>query len=439
MNKLIIHLVCMNIIFTNCVTFNLNLNNYDSPHDGVWLPRVNGSWNNWSLGFDLSDADNDGIFSYTHCDFEQGDYEFVFVITGDFDNWSNWGIVGNPPINSECDFNPNDSYLNYGFNIGYDDIDLPIHNFDCCGTINCSDWEGCNIGSIKTDDDYLYGRFEVRMKSVGSNGVVTSFFTYNDTWLDNLGTLNWNEIDIEMTGNLESDIHFTTHHPGEPNSWSIGEMIPVDVNPHNTFNTYAFEWTPNSIIWFVNDVRVYSQPQSIVNDLDKPQKIMMNIWPAVWTDWAGEWDNQDTPKHAYYDYVKYYSYTPGVGDYGTNNNFSLNWVDNFNYFNQQLWQDDSSGSFNGNLCEFTHYNTNYYNEHLILSLTDLENSINCNQVSGDFSNDTFVNISDIIGIVNHIIYQQNMQICAFLASDSNVDGSINVTDVVFWVDYILNN
>ncbi len=59
MKKLIMHLMYVNIIFTNCVTFNLNLNNYYSIHDGVWLLRVNGSWNNWGLGFDLSDANVD--------------------------------------------------------------------------------------------------------------------------------------------------------------------------------------------------------------------------------------------------------------------------------------------------------------------------------------------------------------------------------------------
>ncbi len=63
----------------------------------------------------------------------------------------------------------------------------------------------CASGQIATREAYLYGRFETRMQSVQGSGVVSSFFTYN---LD-VGC-NWpaenNEIDIEMTGNLENSV-----------------------------------------------------------------------------------------------------------------------------------------------------------------------------------------------------------------------------------------
>ena len=51
------------------------------------------------------------------------------------------------------------------------------------------------------------------------------------------------------------------------------------------------------------------ETENIVDDLNFSQKIMMNMWPAIWEDWVGEWDNQDTPKHSYYDYVKYLNST----------------------------------------------------------------------------------------------------------------------------------
>jgi len=79
---------------------------------------------------------------------------------------------------------------------------------------------------------------------------VSSFFTYHDHWGDSTpdewGLLT-NEIDIEMTGNQDASIQFTTHHPGDPNSWSYGEIIDVDFNPHIEFHDYAIEWTPYSI------------------------------------------------------------------------------------------------------------------------------------------------------------------------------------------------
>ena len=106
------------------------------------------------------------------------------------------------------------------------------------------------------------------MKSADGDGLVSSFFTYNTNWDSGLGNLNWNEIDIEMTGNRDSTVQFTTHHPGTPNSWSYGEIIDVDFNPHESFHDYAFEWTPDYIAWFVDGDEVYSQGISIVDDMN---------------------------------------------------------------------------------------------------------------------------------------------------------------------------
>ena len=203
----------LNFAFNYCVTFNLNLNGFSEVPNGNWVARANGNWNNWGTGITLYDYDNDGIHTGTVCSFEENEYQFVYAITGDFDNWSNWGIVSNPPIGSECDYNPNDNYPNYGFNLGANDIILQTNGWNCCGLNDCDYWEGCNSGAIRTHQSYLYGRFEVKMKSADGDGLVSSFFTYNTDWDPGLGNLNWNEIDIEMTGNRDSSVQFTTHHP----------------------------------------------------------------------------------------------------------------------------------------------------------------------------------------------------------------------------------
>ena len=251
--------------------------------------------------------------------------------------------------------------------------------------------------------------------------------------------MNWNEIDIEMTGNRDSTVQFTTHHPGTPNSWSYGEIIDVDFNPHESFHDYAFEWTPDYIAWFVDGDEVYSQGISIVDDMNFSQKIMMNLWPAVWESWVGTWDENDTPKHAYYDHVKYYSYNPGLGDYGTNNNFSLLWEDDFNHFNQIIWEDNSSGSFNGNLCSFNPQNTNYYNGYLILSLTDINDDINCNEVNGDFNYDNSLDVIDLVTVVNSILSSTSIELCQFLAIDHDSNDSADVLDIIHFLNEIIGS
>ena len=68
-------------------------------------------------GYELEQTSEGGFFSGTFCGFNNGDYQYVHSLTGEFDSWSGWGEVGNPPLGSSCDFNPNDSYQNYGFTI----------------------------------------------------------------------------------------------------------------------------------------------------------------------------------------------------------------------------------------------------------------------------------------------------------------------------------
>ncbi|MDC3029958.1 family 16 glycosylhydrolase, partial [Flavobacteriales bacterium] len=78
---------------------------------------VNGSWNNWAgWGIVLNDDNQDYIWEGS-ASFEQGDIEYLYVLTGSNDNWSGWGQVGNITVGSGCDFNPNDQYANYGITL----------------------------------------------------------------------------------------------------------------------------------------------------------------------------------------------------------------------------------------------------------------------------------------------------------------------------------
>jgi len=433
-------IVCLNLLVSQdfCVSFEVDISNVVIPDDN-FIVLMNGSWNQWGWGHQLDESEVDNIYVGTLCGLNNGSYEYVHSITGNFDSWSGWGIVGNPPFGSECDANPNDSYANYGFIINNSDVQTQLNAWNCCASNDCSDWDGCYVGALQTSESYLYGRFEVRMKSADGDGIVSSFFTYNTNWDTDLGNLNWNEIDIEMTGNRDSSVQFTTHHPGQPNSWSYGDIISVDFNPHLEFHDYAIEWTPSSIKWFIDSEEVYIQSENIVDDLMYSQNIMMNIWPAVWENWVGEWDEEDTPKHAYYDFVKYYTYKPGSGNYGSNNNFELLWEDNFNTLDDNLWNDNSNGSFEGNMCSFSPKNSNFYNGYLILSLTDFYEEINCNEINGDVTLDSNLDILDIVYtidvILNDIIYE--LDICQFLAIDFDCNQLINILDIIFFIDTIL--
>lgn len=440
MKSLIKILFFISFIFPYCVTFNLDLNNFNDIPDGSWVVRANGNWNNWGTGTTLNDNNNDGIYTGTSCSFDNGDYEYIFVITGEFDNWSGWGLTGNPPLGSSCDFKWWDSWANYGFNINNSDYETDVYPWGCCNQTECidSNWDGCVGAGIRTQDSYLYGRFETRMKSADGDGLVSSFFTYNTDFNNGLGNLNWNEIDIEMTGNMDQSVQFTTHHPGDPNSWSITEIVNVDFNPHEEFHDYAFEWAPSYIKWFIDNVEVYQQVSPSVNDLNISQKIMMNLWAANAPSWVGDWDYQDVPKFSYYDYVKYYSYTPGQGEYGTSNNFSFEWMDDFNDYNSNIWNNEVGDQLGH--CGFAQSNINYYHGHLIMVLRDNEDQIACNQINGDINNSGFLNVTDIVLLIDVILNESfgELDICSKIASDYSFNGQINITDIIGLINYILD-
>jgi beta-glucanase (GH16 family) len=218
----------------------------------------------------------------------------------------------------------------------------------------------------RTKLSYTYGRFEVRLKSAYREGMLSSFFTYYD---GGGGIGNWNEIDIEIMGRYYDNAQFNTITPNQTNHVA---HKPMQTSPHQDYHTYAFEWTPEYVAWFIDGVEVIKQTGAHIQTLTLPQKIMMNVWNPAYESWAGVFIPDALPAFAYYDWVSYYAYTPGAGTYGTGNNFSYDWTDNFDSWDTTRW-DKATHTFNGNNCDFIHENAVFEDGKLILCLTNNTN------------------------------------------------------------------
>lgn len=217
---------------------------------------------------------------------------------------------------------------------------------------------------LRTVEPLLYGKFEVRYKPAQGEGLVSSFFTYN---VDHPNT-PWNEIDIELLGRFPNVVdmnvitntsHLRTHF--------------TTLDTHIDFHEYGFEWTPEYVAWFINGEEVYRQTDDHIADLVYPSKLMMNIWNPIYDDWVGIWDDRVLPRFAYYDWVRYSSYTPGNGNSGTDNNFTFQWQDDFDEFDESRWEKKHNHTWNGNQSTFIRENIIFENGYLILCLTDDEN------------------------------------------------------------------
>lgn len=213
----------------------------------------------------------------------------------------------------------------------------------------------------RTKGTFLYGRFEVRMKSAQREGMLSSFFTYHEITT----TADWNEIDIEIMGRYSDDIQFNPITRGQVNHVS---HYQTPFNPSLDFHVYAFEWTPKYVAWFVDGKEVHRQTGAHIEGLNLSQKIMMNIWPPVFVNWAGQWNESVLPAFAYYDWVSYSTFTPDSGNTGTDSNFTFQWKDDFDTWDQTRWE-KATHTFGGNNCDFIAANAVFKDGNLILCLT----------------------------------------------------------------------
>lgn len=231
------------------------------------------------------------------------------------------------------------------------------------GTLNAKEYKGAEL---RTHEAFTYGRFEVSLKPANRPGMLSSFFTYHE--ISDLS--EWNEIDIEILGRYSDNIQFNTITGGQISHVSARN---VDFNPFEDFHTYAFEWTPDYIAWFIDGEEVYRQTAEHVSTLNRPQKLMMNIWNPIYEDWVGEWKDEYLPAFAYYDWVSYSSYTPGSGDTGTDNNFTFQWKDEFNSYDSERWG-KGTHTWQGNQCDFVPENVVFKDGYMILCLTSEDNT-----------------------------------------------------------------
>lgn len=105
-----------------------------------------------------------------------------------------------------------------------------------------------------------YGYFEVRSKSPFGVGISSAFWMMpTDIWPP--------EIDIyELYGEVPNRLHMTNHfidRNGDPAQNSI-TINTFDLT--QDFHTYAVEWNPKEIIWYLDNEKVFSSESGVPNE-----------------------------------------------------------------------------------------------------------------------------------------------------------------------------
>ena len=153
-------------------------------------------------------------------------------------------------------------------------------------------------GLIETKGKYTqtFGRFEMRAKFPFGQGIWPAFWLMNS-----MG--KWPpEIDIgELLGHERNKVHMTNHYGSWPQNRMEGEHYE---GPDFTesFHSFAIEWEPDEIRWFVDGVKRFFTRKNIP---DIPFYIVINT--AVGGDWPGFPDNTTKfPQYYTVDYVRVY-------------------------------------------------------------------------------------------------------------------------------------
>ncbi len=151
-------------------------------------------------------------------------------------------------------------------------------------------------GEFRSTDFYGYGRYEVSMKAIKNNGVVSSFFTYTGPSDGN----PWDEIDVEILGKDTTKVQFNYFTDSNGNH---EYMHDLGFDAAEDFHTYAFEWHKDKIVWFVDGVEVHSATENIpVTE----SKIMMNAWCGKGVDsWLNAFDDTNMPLTAEYEWIRF--------------------------------------------------------------------------------------------------------------------------------------
>lgn len=160
--------------------------------------------------------------------------------------------------------------------------------------------------------DFTYGRFEASIKLPTGQGSWPAFWM-----LPSINSVDWpsrGEIDImeaiNLGGSGNGTIHGTAHF-GDPHTYLGGSDIISDVN---AFNTYAVEWYPDEIRWFLNGNQYYQLSQDRWFSSDAPgdtnapfdQNFHLILNFAVGGQWPGNSDGQNFPRQMEVDYVRVY-------------------------------------------------------------------------------------------------------------------------------------
>jgi endo-1,3-1,4-beta-glycanase ExoK len=143
-------------------------------------------------------------------------------------------------------------------------------------------------GEISTLRKFRYGYFEARIRIPRGAGLDTGLFTY----VRDKGPTGWNEIDIEFIGRNPQQVELTLH----VGKQTAHRIVQLPFDPASGFHTYAFDWKPNSVTWYIDGREVHEEHGRVAAGLTRPQNFLFDLWGSETLPlWMGKIDPDGGP------------------------------------------------------------------------------------------------------------------------------------------------
>ncbi len=250
---------------------------------------------------------------------------------------SGWSMVWSDEFNGAAGMSPNPAHWSYEIGDGtvngipgwgnnelqyYTDStensatdgagNLVITAKEADGSLECY-YGQCEYTSARLISQYkaefAYGRIESRIQVPQGAGLWPAFWSLGT----DIGEVGWpqtGEIDImEFVGRLPNEVFGTIHGPGYSGGASFGDIYDFGSPVYDDFHTFAIEWEPDLIKWYVDDILYHTAVpadvapnQWVFND---PVFLILNV--AVGGNFGGPVGEDTTfPQEMVIDYVRVY-------------------------------------------------------------------------------------------------------------------------------------
>lgn len=213
-------------------------------------------------------------------------------------------------------------------------------------------------GELYSQQQYKYGRMEMRMRMARGSGILSTFFTYKNG--SETGGAFWEEVDIEVFGKDDASTWQSNIITGSGTRATSEAEHEHPTSLADDYHTYALVWTPEYVAWELDGTEVRRTTSSQVSELTSPQSLRFNIWAANIPSWVGDFDDSALPQYQYVNWISFYRYENG--------DFVHDWTDNFDTLDQSRWG-RANWTFGENLTDFDPNNVQVKDGTLILAIT----------------------------------------------------------------------